>query len=243
MTSRTLRDKRGFTLVELLVVVAIIIALVAILVPALSRSVDSAQAAGSLSNLGQLGKVLRTYGADRDLWMPPPLDQTLPRTDWPTWGGVLVKHDYIADTAVLTSPAYQPTDLGDWDTEETHSDIGTPSADNADHPQEHTYAMRMGQESDSGFYKAMRQTAFGNSDTFIMTDAVDPSNQANAAEEYYVLDKLRAVLRLHDGQAAVLFGDISSRRTDRKYFETDDGGWYTTRDNNNWKIVYDPDDP
>jgi prepilin-type N-terminal cleavage/methylation domain-containing protein len=66
--------KRAFTLVELLVVIAVIAILAALVLPALSRSKSAAVRTVCTSNMRQWGIALSAYAADNNRYFPANLD-------------------------------------------------------------------------------------------------------------------------------------------------------------------------
>ena len=66
----TVRPTRGFSLLELLVVVAIIAILAALLLPTLQSARERARRTACLSNLKQIGLALELYGRDSDDYFP-----------------------------------------------------------------------------------------------------------------------------------------------------------------------------
>src|SRR6476661_289587 len=68
----TSRSKKGFTLVELLVVIGIIALLIAILMPALSKARGQAQWAACMSNLRQIGQGMLMYANENNQYLPRP---------------------------------------------------------------------------------------------------------------------------------------------------------------------------
>ncbi len=68
---------RGFTLVELLVVIGIIALLISILLPSLAKARESANTMACLSNLKQIGLGITMYAADNRGLLPP--------SNWSAW--------------------------------------------------------------------------------------------------------------------------------------------------------------
>jgi len=62
--------ERAFTLMEVLVVIAIILGLAAILIPSLNSALESAKATKDLSNLRQIGVLMQAYLNDKDGILP-----------------------------------------------------------------------------------------------------------------------------------------------------------------------------
>ena len=62
--------QRAFTLIEALVVMAIILILAAILIPSLNSTLESAKATKDLSNLRQIGALMQAYLNDKDGILP-----------------------------------------------------------------------------------------------------------------------------------------------------------------------------
>jgi prepilin-type N-terminal cleavage/methylation domain-containing protein len=66
----TFQKRKGFTLVELLVVIGIIALLIAILLPALTRARDQANRTKCMANCRQLMTSVIMYSNENKLWMP-----------------------------------------------------------------------------------------------------------------------------------------------------------------------------
>lgn len=64
----------AFTLIELLITIAIIAILAALLLPFAMRSVEAARATACIGNLKQLGTAASLYSADKNLLLPAPYD-------------------------------------------------------------------------------------------------------------------------------------------------------------------------
>lgn len=103
---RPCRCQLGFTLLELLVVISVIIILAALVLPALSSGHEAGRRAACVSNLQQIGTALGSYASDNDGRIPfgpkaPPF--TNPSDFYPSTG---------APTSLLSLQTGTPVGLG-----------------------------------------------------------------------------------------------------------------------------------
>jgi prepilin-type N-terminal cleavage/methylation domain-containing protein len=77
-----MRVRKGFTLVELLVVVLILGALAAIAIPRISQSADSAKKNACRTNVDLLNSQIELYYANNDGKWPTDLDTIAKNTDY-----------------------------------------------------------------------------------------------------------------------------------------------------------------
>ena len=88
---RHARHSRGFTLVETLVVTAIVLTLAAILYPVIDGAVEKSHQGDCLTNQKQLALSLLTYTQDHDGMLPLPSDWVT-ATGLPTDSGVMISY-------------------------------------------------------------------------------------------------------------------------------------------------------
>src|SRR5437016_762140 len=102
------RRKRGFTLVELLVVIGIIALLVSILLPALAKARKSAQKVKCASNLRSVGQLFYTYASLNKGFFPCGTDPKTPTASNWLWDMPLPTRDLLVANGALRKIFYCP---------------------------------------------------------------------------------------------------------------------------------------
>src|SRR5580704_10822809 len=83
---------RGFTLVELLVVIGIIAVLVGILLPALQKARDQANTVACQSNERQFYALMAEYSSDYPTWVLP-AEESVPSAQFFWWSPALLGNE------------------------------------------------------------------------------------------------------------------------------------------------------
>lgn len=132
--------QRAFTLIELLIVIAIVALLVGILLPSLAAARSTAQAIVCASNARQLATAATLYAADADSLLPPGAPDFLTnRTRWhgsrtstanafAPEGGTLSPYLEASSGRVRACPTFTPTTLALEDTDPTQTGAFESSA-------------------------------------------------------------------------------------------------------------------
>ena len=113
--------RKGFTLTELLVIVAIIGILAAILLPALSRAREAGRRASCQNNLRQIGLAFKMYATEHNGRYPPRqvfrFDESsdLVLDDAMIFSGPAMYPEYISDLRVVHCPSFRESFLEAYD--------------------------------------------------------------------------------------------------------------------------------
>jgi prepilin-type processing-associated H-X9-DG protein/prepilin-type N-terminal cleavage/methylation domain-containing protein len=111
--SRRAPNAKGFTLVELLVVIGIIALLISMLLPALNKAREQANLINCQSNERAIGQLLQIYATDNNGYFPPAYSQAY----WSTY----------ADTLTLLNSSTHTTSPGFGVTSTTPPVVGSPT--------------------------------------------------------------------------------------------------------------------
>ncbi len=103
MKTRTGLAHGSFTLIELLIVIAIIAILASMMLPALNKARGVAKRANCINNQKQLAMMLMNYSNDMDGWCPPDRASTTEKALW-NWPYKLIHNGYSQNGKAFICP-------------------------------------------------------------------------------------------------------------------------------------------
>ncbi len=165
MAHRSIRH--AFTLIEILIVIAIIAVLISMLLPAIAGGRESARKLACLSNQRQIGMALMFYADEFDQWIPRAAGQ-VPDVSW-----AMATRPYLDNRATWEEP------LGDWYSEAPY--FHDPSRAPDDLHQLH-YVNNGLRFDDQGRFRGERQMwrsfkgPFPSTTMYLTAYAEDPNN-------------------------------------------------------------------
>ncbi|MDD3925052.1 MAG: type II secretion system protein [bacterium] len=95
--------RSGFTLVEVLVVMAIVALLSAILYPSFSSAREKTRQSACISNIKSIGQAVRMYSLDNDRKIPDRVEGTTGA--YKSWAGVLKDGGYVGGFSIFRCPS------------------------------------------------------------------------------------------------------------------------------------------
>lgn len=215
------RNHRGFSLLQMIVVVAIVAVLAAILLSGVSRMLIRSEDVRCLANLRMLGGALLTYVVDHDGYVPPyvePVPPALPKDRY--WHMRLWSSGYVEDRDVFFCPSFAPRNFNDLQrvfNKKWNNDIG------------YTYGMREWSDPSVTNYSESVQKhkklsmIDQPSDFFLLTDSILVVNSGNLSQGYVVRPVSSANWRIrlsHDDQANAFFADGRVGKMNREFIRT-----------------------
>ena len=121
---KRISDNRAFTLVELMMVVAIIGVLAAIMLPAVASAREAARRKSCVNNLRQLGLALSIYGLENENKYPPTDDRHMVLM----FEGSMMYPEHVSNAMLLACPSdpqYHP--VTNFTLQEPHPADNTPA--------------------------------------------------------------------------------------------------------------------
>lgn len=185
---KTSSPRKAFTLVELLVVIAVIAILIGLLAPALGRAKERAAQLRSIANASQIVKGIFLYATDNGNTLP---NVGVDELDEAPTGSEKVVMDYLKDQRVFQSPRDKGTTYGAMASSSScYNDKGT------------SYAYAAAAVSGIASVKGKKLTSVTNSSAKVVVfEPIIATDQSDEIDQWYSSPSSGGVVGFLDGHA------------------------------------------